>query len=320
MNANTRNKMANVAQSTGTRIETAARHMIAVKVSLDTNLLFTRYEETPLLKNKFKYCLHKDDIAISCGKALSGKVEVINNQKHAYPAVISSLSDCCPQAVAFLNILFHHSTSYAAKHIISNYIQSDPHNFLGILPDSPAAKTEDMCWIKKHITDMPEMRFMGVSVGLGYAHPSSGDNVVSTQIGGMITILNGAFPICCGDDVQWYFEFEDVCFKDNGERNDRVNFIDSAAPTYSKYCTTVNGLRNNKKNDALENRRKSYFDMQNGNFGAQSNGKIHVARPKVFFKNQLNPRIFDQMRIFGKAVSNARPYEMVDIMICRQSL
>eukprot|EP00961_Rhodomonas_salina_P191482 2584150-Rhodomonas_salina.1 len=38
----------------------------------------------------------------------------------------------------------------------------------------------------KCIKRVPFFSFMGFSLGLGYAHPSSGDTVVSSMIGGML--------------------------------------------------------------------------------------------------------------------------------------
>eukprot|EP00961_Rhodomonas_salina_P164211 2211927-Rhodomonas_salina.1 len=49
---------------------------------------------------------------------------------------------------------------------------------------------------------LPFFTFMGFSLGLGYAHPSSGDTVVSSMIGGMLSVQNGHFHMNTGDAVQ----------------------------------------------------------------------------------------------------------------------
>lgn len=56
-------------------------------------------------------------------------------------------------------------------------------------------------------------------------------------------------------------------------------------------------------------------------------GKVHIARIKPYIVSRHldvggNPEHFptDKARIFAKAISNAMPWEQVDIMISRQSL
>lgn len=73
--------------------------------------------------------------------------------------------------------------------------------------------------------------------------------------------------------------------------------------------------------------RKTYYGMGNGNYNGKNQGKIHVAMIKPYITSRhLDengvPEHFpcDKSRIFGKAISNARPFEMVDIMIATQSL
>ena len=75
-----------------------------------------------------------------------------------------------------------------------------------------------------------------------------------------------------------------------------------------------------------------YHERENGNYPATNSegkfvGKIHVARIKPYIVSRHldangNPEHFpaDKARIFAKAISNAMPYERVDIMISRQSL
>lgn len=62
---------------------------------------------------------------------------------------------------------------------------------------------------------------VGVSLGTAWAHPSSGDTVASVMIGGLRTILNGAFPIHTNDLVCIYFDDERDFFEENGGRKDR---------------------------------------------------------------------------------------------------
>ena len=83
----------------------------------------------------------------------------------------------------------------------------------------------------------------------------------------------------------------------------------------------------------MERLRAAYAERENGNYPATPNqeksaGKIHVARIKPYIASRYidnwtrAPQHFpaDKARIFAKAISNAMPYEKLDIMISRQSL
>jgi hypothetical protein len=45
-----------------------------------------------------------------------------------------------------------------------------------------------------------------------------------------------------------------------------------------------------------------------------------VARVKPYFRDDDNPRIFDAYRVFAIAIAAARPHEMLDIKISKQSV
>jgi hypothetical protein len=49
-------------------------------------------------------------------------------------------------------------------------------------------------------------------------------------------------------------------------------------------------------------------------------GKQRVAFPKPFRWDDNYELVYDSKRVFGRALGSARPFEPVDIMICRQSL
>eukprot|EP00961_Rhodomonas_salina_P009624 130335-Rhodomonas_salina.1 len=76
------------------------------------------------------------------------------------------------------------------------------------------------------IQKIPFFTFMGFSLGLGYAHPSSGDTVVSSMIGGMLSVQNGDFHMNTGDAVQWYFSFEKDIFDRHGRRRSQPETLD----------------------------------------------------------------------------------------------
>lgn len=80
---------------------------------------------------------------------------------------------------------------------------------------------------------------------------------------------------------------------------------------------------------------QDYYERGNGNFpaslsidGGKHVGKIHVARIKPYIVSRHidarsgNPEHFptDKARIFARSISNAMPWEKVDICISRQAL
>ena len=84
-------------------------------------------------------------------------------------------------------------------------------------------------------------------------------------------------------------------------------------------------LEANHDIDPDDERRRKFFDRGNGNFSAPSRdgnikGKQRVAFPKPFRWDDNYERVYDRRRVFGRALGSARPFEPVDIMICRQSL
>lgn len=62
--------------------------------------------------------------------------------------------------------------------------------------------------IKQVLDNMLEQYFVGVSLGLAYAHPHSGDTVCSVMVGGLRTVLNGHFQVHTGDLLMFYFDAE----------------------------------------------------------------------------------------------------------------
>jgi len=63
--------------------------------------------------------------------------------------------------------------------------------------------------------------------------------------------------------------------------------------------------------------RKANFELS---YGQRPDRQKVVAKIKPFFKDDENPRMYDWLRVFGIAISSARPNEMCDIKIQRQSM
>jgi hypothetical protein len=62
--------------------------------------------------------------------------------------------------------------------------------------------------------------------------------------------------------------------------------------------------------------RQTYFDMS---YGQKKDTEKLVAKMKPYFPDEEDPRINDWYRVFGTVIASARPNEMCDIKISRQS-
>ncbi len=69
--------------------------------------------------------------------------------------------------------------------------------------------------------------------------------------------------------------------------------------------------------------RRIHNDFQYGispdNYSPANKAK-NVARIKPYMQDDAQPRLYDWVRVFAVAISSARPNEMVDIKISKQSL
>ena len=75
--------------------------------------------------------------------------------------------------------------------------------------DADANTNKVICELK----NMPYFVAQGYALGLAYASSLSGDTVSSILIGGMVTVMNGAFECRSGQMIQWYFDFETKALK-----------------------------------------------------------------------------------------------------------
>ena len=146
---------------------------------------------------------------------------------------------------------------------------------------------------------------MGYSVGTAYAHEYNGDTIASVMIGGLVTVQNGRYAMHTGDPVCWYVQYvEEVCFDPDGKRivgSGCQQLVDSLGGVIAHVRPTG----------------KQGHAMRNSGFG-DTKLKDNIFLPKPFFFE--NASFGDTRRVFAKCLSNAAPYERVDIMIASQSL
>jgi hypothetical protein len=98
----------NVASATGTRLDSAAKHQIAVRASYEHLLSWVGYEQIVLQKEKHAFAIAKDELAIACTRSVRKNVPSRGNQRNkAYPSVVSTLARMEQSAKNYLVLLFH---------------------------------------------------------------------------------------------------------------------------------------------------------------------------------------------------------------------
>ena len=287
-----------IGNMTNTLIETGARHMQQCRTNYDVLLAMAGGEEN-LLGNDDKWCLAKDELVVSCGKNMLAN-SVITGNKHAYPSVVTTLGDMTEGEKKFIATHYHFMSDIKKRTEYKKDIVTDLQS-----------KSLDTSKCKQYREFMP----VGYSVGRACAHSHKGDTVASVQIGGLRTVINGEFGIQTGDMVQMYIpSAESFMFKADGGRKK----ADDATEMDKALKDDVTNL------DSGTKQRKDFYSrglgIANGK-GDRVKGGMFSIKPYMESLNEGGiPYQGDKMRVFAKALSSARPYEPVDIMIARQAL
>ena len=58
-----------LAQATNTRIDSACKHIQQCRVSTDDMMRFTGNDALELTRNKYRYCVHKDELVVGISRA-----------------------------------------------------------------------------------------------------------------------------------------------------------------------------------------------------------------------------------------------------------
>lgn len=336
------NDMPGLGSATGTRVDSAAKHIMACKV--DTRLLAcwlanTEGDQvTALHSEKMKWCMHKDEIVLNTSK------NNVDTAIKAYPMVITTVGDMKDRVQTFLKSLygkssasdFHTlhelktSTSVVLTEVEAQKTAAGYDMTAGLAAGAPNQPPSDADWtpIKQQIASLPDFRCQGIALGQAWASYLSGDTVASVLVGGMVTVQNGHFTMHTGDLVQWYFDFEEDKF-DHTNRNThgcrlpphpgggtvdrnrkREAYMDERL--YGSKPTLGKG---SCKNSNSVVRIKSYH-MHRVNATVAPAGGGAVVNRECFMQDHWG----DKIRVFAKCISGGRPFDMVDIMLMTQSL
>jgi hypothetical protein len=256
-----------------------------------------------------------------------------------------------------IKFLFHTATNVLDRQIIIDAmaqdrgfdkigedLQPDKHYF-HFKNDSDTGK-HVYCNLTKYLARMYDYYPVGVCNTIGYANPRSGDTVSSVMIGGLRTVMNGDWEVQAGDVVQWYWTFEKDCFDDTTGKRNRFQLFNADGDITQDYfgmdpAKDVDELAAadlaERGDDAagrqprppprhiadLSQERRKFNDRQYGmkpQSTTPSDKSKSVARIKTYVKDPFCPRIYDEMRVCGRAIGTARPNELLDIQISRQSM
>jgi hypothetical protein len=99
---------------TGTRIDSAAKHQVACRVDYERMLSWVGYDHLLLQREKWRYCMHKDDMVIGCSVPVrSNEPARTSGRNKAYPSVVVTLADMQEAAICYLVALYHNSTTWS---------------------------------------------------------------------------------------------------------------------------------------------------------------------------------------------------------------
>lgn len=207
-----------LAASTATAIETASKHNLQCRVSTDHIIQWVQDSitngesaTTIIMKDKMNYCMHKNDIAVGVRQGWYPDSLAVNK---AYPHVVTTYANMSEAAQYWLMRLYNNT--------------KDMKDLQGCLNDKlvhrggPNADESGFSQLtnieQQQINQLPQFYFMGVSLGVAYAHPDSGDTVGTVMYGGLRTVLNGPIAANTGQPVQWIFECEAGLYGKDGKR------------------------------------------------------------------------------------------------------
>ena len=266
-------ELVSLGSSTHTRVDSAAKHIRQCKIHERLMQCWFGQTRDPeaMHRQKNKYATMKDDLVLNVNEALN----VGFAPTDAYPSVMSNFT----------------SLQKETKDIIMQwYAQKTPVAFFGF---QQKIKDKQLDNLDPKITQpytLPLFRAQGYALGRAEACMRSGDTVFSVLIGGQMTVRNGHFPMRPGQMVQWYFEFEELCFDNDGRRHQQTK----------KREQTGLGKRTHEETSA-------------------ESTCYALPKPYVLGKNG-SEHYGDKIRIFAKCIAGGAPHNKVDIMLMTQSL
>eukprot|EP00960_Hanusia_phi_P075097 768373-Hanusia_phi.AAC.14 len=291
MSAATEQYGRSIAQYTGTRIDSSAKHIVQCRVNHDIFCKIFGIAEKRLTEDKYRYAMQKDELVLDVGRrSVSDSPDRFEDseEKIAYPSVLTTLGDTIKPEVMNGIRLYYRGLTFTNEDLPITYSEA-------------TAKGTTLRRAFPY-----KFAFVGVSVGTAYASDLSGDNVGSVLVGGMATVLNGHFPCYTGELVQWYFDFEREEYDEEGFRS--ANPPDLGGMDNSLY------VPNGGKEEWYQ--RRMFAVYREVNSGKYRVPLIKPYRPTRDPEGRRRNFVYgDRVRIVGRIVNGGQPWEPVDIFL-----
>ena len=198
-----------LASATNTRVDSACKHIQQCRVSTDDMLYYAGNDVDEVRKNKYRYCIHKDELVLGIGRAWVHNM-TRKRTNNAYPRVISSLGQKAHAAegsksfIEMLKYMAHYARSVQERKAIVQWFNSGKFHMSssdGHIIDDPAGHAftaanfpklkDDLHWLVDYTP-------VGYANTVGWAHSDTGDTVLSVMIGGLRTVMNGTMRSSLG--------------------------------------------------------------------------------------------------------------------------
>lgn len=226
--------MPGLASSTASRVDSSSKHILACRVGEHYMLEWCNAngqdKRRELHVNKHKYCVFKNELVLNVTRPLFPLDSIAQyNETKAYPSVVSTLADMDLYGKHWLKSLYFRCTANDFWNFWTQTVQTlnvPAPNARAIDGDMRALLLQHdrqnwtpdindhniMLAYKSTIKNMPFFTAQGYALGTAWASQQTGDTVASVLIGGMQTVMNGAFACAAGEVLQWYFDFEEDQF------------------------------------------------------------------------------------------------------------
>ena len=292
-----------IASATGTAVDSAAKHTMACRVDEDRMFMLAKSEQD-IRRNKSKYNVNRHELVLNCGQPWIKSSR--EKRSSAYPLIISNLGDITDESKTVIANVYKMLFDPTCLPMVRAYINSH----------EEANKS-----LQEFIRILPYFRFQGYSLGVASAHHEVGDIICAVQVGGMLTVQNGAFECETGQMVQWYFDFEEPLFHGDSTFNTQAGANEEiGARKQTPFITNIALLRARQETEA-ELRRKNMSMRQYGSHPDREQNKRNIFLLKPYVPNPGGIEHYgDKIRICGKCVSGGRPWDRIDIMMMTQSL
>ena len=307
--------------ATGTKIDSGCKHIVTCRV--DTSTLQELCAVATDLSTNHKYNLKQGDIVLCTGNTWCDTD--ITKREDAYPLVISNLGDMKELAQKVMKFVYHNASSVYDRDQMLKAFRGDPASrvrfeqgdyFQVNAADGSVKNPHEYRNAMKQIRDCLGM---GVALTEAPAIGTKGDTAASVMIGGMITVTNGAFKMRTGDLVQVYWEFERDCFYKDGKRKPMA-----AARLQDQTDLNSNVYFTNRDLQAVEEWDNNDDEKARRDFALRGTAPFRqrriIALVKPYMEDEEQPRLYDRLRVIGRANHDAGPGQFVDVKLSTQSL